>query len=170
MENYLEDLSKVNWDDVLSCEDLDTATDIFTMKLRNVLDIHAPWIIFQRRKSFCPWLTEGTRELMKQRDKFKQIAKELAMRDQGRGVSAEQLAAWADYKRLGNRIDNTKRNEENKKISDKMFEVLDSPSKVWGTAESFMDLSSPGTPSQLEVDNRFEGRASRIAGLRKLKG
>ena len=165
LEKYLEDLSKVDWEDVLSCGDLDIATEIFTIKLRNVLDIHAPWIIFQRRKSFCPWLTEETKKLMKERDNLKQIAKELAMRDQGRAVSTEQQAAWADYKRLRNRINNTKRNDENKYKSEKMSGVIDSPSMVWGTAKSFMGWSSPGTPSQLEVDNKLEGRASKIAEL-----
>ena len=46
-EKYLEDLSKVNWDDVLCCDDLDLATELFTRKLRYVLNVHAPWIIFQ---------------------------------------------------------------------------------------------------------------------------
>ena len=110
----------INWGDVLCCEELDLATEIFTRKLRSVLNIHAPWIIFQRRKSFCPWITDETRELMKQRDKVKQLAKELALRDQGNNVSAEQQAAWNDYKRLRNKINNTKKNEENRYKSEKI--------------------------------------------------
>ena len=54
---FLEDLSLVTWDDVLCCPDLDIATEIFTHKFKSVLDIHAPWIQYQQRKSFCPWLT-----------------------------------------------------------------------------------------------------------------
>ena len=93
-EKYLEDLSKVNWNDVLCCEDLDMATDLFTRKLRYILNIHAPWIIFQQRKSFCPWLTPETKQLMNQRDMLKQKAKDFAMRDHGNAVSEEQQLAW----------------------------------------------------------------------------
>ena len=165
LEKNLVDLSLVNWGDVLCCEELDLATEIFTRKLKSVLNIHAPWIIFQRRKSFCPWITDETRKLMKQRDKVKQLAKELALRDQGNFVSAEQQAAWTDYKRLRNKINNTKKNEENRYKSEKINENLDSPSRVWSTSKSFMGWGSPGTPSQLEVNNKLEGRASKIAEI-----
>ena len=53
-EKYLEDLAKVKWDDILCCTDLDMATDLLTRKLKYVLNVHAPWVIFQQRKSFCP--------------------------------------------------------------------------------------------------------------------
>ena len=113
-EKYLDDLSQVNWDDVLCCEDLDMATELFTRKLRSVLNVHAPWVMFQQRKSFCPWLTEETKQLMNQRDQLKQRAKDLAMRDRGNAVTEEQQSAWAEYKKLRNKINNTKKVEENK--------------------------------------------------------
>ena len=48
--DFLADLSHVEWTDVLCCDDIDMATDILTTKLRDVVNIHAPWIIFQQRK------------------------------------------------------------------------------------------------------------------------
>ena len=164
-EKYLEDLVKVNWNDVLCCEDLDMATDLFTRKLRYILNIHAPWIIFQQRKSFCPWLTPETKQLMNQRDMLKQKAKDIAMRDHGNAVSEEQQLAWAEYKKLRNKINNTKKNEENKYKSKKISDDLDSPSKVWATAKSFMGWKSTGTPSQLESNNKLETKPSKIAHL-----
>ena len=77
----MEDLSHVDWTDVLSCDDLDIATDILTTKLRDLLNIHAPWIIFQQRKFFKPWITKDTREMMIERDRLKSKAKDLACRD-----------------------------------------------------------------------------------------
>ena len=38
---YIEDVSKIDWTDVLSCNDLDLATEMFTRKLRYILNIHA---------------------------------------------------------------------------------------------------------------------------------
>ena len=164
-EKYLEDLSKVDWSDVLCCEDLDTATEMFTSKLRYVLNVHAPWIIFQQRKFFIPWLTEETKQLMKQRDQLKQKAKDFALRDHGTFVSEDQKKAWSDFKKLRNQVNNKKKHEEKNFKSAKITEDLASPSKVWATAKAFMGWKSTGSPNQLEVNNTLETKASKIAQL-----
>ena len=88
-------MSKIDWSDVLSCSDLDLATAIFTWKIKCVLDVHAPWIKFQQRNFFCPWLTEGTKKLIKERDECKQKAKNLAVRERVLGTnSVEQVEDW----------------------------------------------------------------------------
>ena len=165
LDKFLADLGQVNWDVVLCCEDLDLATDMFTRKFRHVLNMHAPWIISQQRKSFCPWITEDTKKLMGQRDQLKQRAKELAVRDQGYQVSDEQKAVWAEYKQLRNRINNTKHNDEVRYKAEKVNENLESPSKVWATAKTFMGWESFGTPNQLEVSNTIVTKPRIIAEL-----
>ena len=164
---FLEDLSFVTWDDVLSCPDLDLATEIFTYKFKSVLDIHAPWIRYQQRKFFCPWLTEEMRKLMIQRDRVKKHAKELAMRDIScaGNVSDEQKEAWSQFKILRNKINNLKKNEEIKFKKQKISENLSNPATVWSTAKSFMNWKSPGTPQQLEVNGNLETKASGIASI-----
>ena len=164
-EKYLSDLENIDWSDVLCCDDLDLATDIFTRKLRYTLNIHAPWVIFQQRKFFIPWLTEETKQLMVERDRCKEVAKNLALRDQGGGVSDEQRSAWVIYKQFRNRVTKSKRNDEIKYKSKKISEDLDSPEKVWKTAKSFMGWKSTGTPNQLEVDGKLETKPSRLAEL-----
>ena len=49
-EEYLRDISTLDFSDVYSCKNVDEAATILTAKLVDVLDIHAPWIIFQQRK------------------------------------------------------------------------------------------------------------------------
>ena len=49
-KKYLEDVAELDWTDVLSCDDLDEATENCTRKLRYVLN--APWIIFRQREFF----------------------------------------------------------------------------------------------------------------------
>ena len=72
-----------------------------------MLDVHAPWIKFQNRKHFSPWITEGTKEMIKERDSLKKKAKELAIRDSfNNQVSEEQLKAWEDFKKVKNKINN----------------------------------------------------------------
>ena len=57
-KKFVDDLQKVDWTDVLTCIDIDLAAEILTSKFKEVLDNHAPWIVFQKRKQFTPWLTE----------------------------------------------------------------------------------------------------------------
>jgi hypothetical protein len=137
-ENFLEDMSHVDWTDVLSCVDVDMATDIFTTKIRDILNLHAPWIIFQQRKSFKPWLTQETKEMMDQRDQLKKKAKYLALRDLGAGTEAseEQKTAWADFKKLRNKVTNKKNHDEKSFKSSKISEDLNSPETIWKTAKS----------------------------------
>ena len=80
-EKYLQDLAMVDWSDVLTSVDVDLAAELLTKKIRYCLNVHAPWIIFQQRKFFSPWLTDGTKQMMLQRDRLKQEAKDLAIRD-----------------------------------------------------------------------------------------
>lgn len=80
---FLEELSKVDWLDVLTCPDLDTAVSSFTSKFRYILNKHAPWTQFQQRKGFSPWTTQETKDLIKQREDWKSKAKELATLNRG---------------------------------------------------------------------------------------
>ena len=65
---FLTDLVSVDWSAVYTAVDIDIATEIFTDKFKFVLNQHAPWIVFLQRKNFSPWLTEETKNLMKDRD------------------------------------------------------------------------------------------------------
>ena len=55
--DYIEDISKLDISDVYMSQDLDVAAELLTNKLVNVLDVHAPWIVFQQRKKFVLWFT-----------------------------------------------------------------------------------------------------------------
>ena len=161
---YIEDLANVDWSDVLSCPDLDQATEVFTYKLKTVLDVHAPWIKFQQRKYFCPWLTEETKQEMIKRDQLKERAKELAKRDIiCNRASEEQAEAWEEFKQSRKKVNNSKKNDEYNFKKKKVSENLDSPSATWSTAKSFMGWKTTGTPHQLEVGNVLETKAARIA-------
>ena len=110
-EDFITDMAAVDWSEVYMATDLDTATEIFTRKFANVLNVHAPWILFQHRKHFSPWLTEDTKELMDQRDMWKRRAKDLAILNP-RSVSEEQKIAWNEFKKYRNQVNNKKSYDE----------------------------------------------------------
>ena len=163
-KDFLADLTAVDWSEVYAARDVDDAVDIFTEKFRFILNQHAPWIIFQLRKNFCPWLTDKTKELMSQRDAWKAKAKELAVANPGE-VSEEQAFAWGEYKKLRNKINNVKVSEEVNFKREKIEENKNDSAKVWKCTKTFMNWKSTGTPSQIESSNRLVTSAREIAEL-----
>ena len=161
-EDFITDMSVVDFYEVYNSTDLDTATDIFTRKFNNVLNVHAPWIIFQQRKHFSPWLTEDTKELMKQRDLWKGRARDLALINMGL-VSEEQTLAWEEYKKFRNKVNNKKKHDERIYKKEKINETTGNPAGMWKTTKYFMNWTSPGTPSQIEVNNTLITSACLIA-------
>ena len=161
-EDFLADLSTIDWTDIHATSDIDAAVELFTEKFKFVLNQHAPWIIFQLRKNFCPWLTAETKELMKQRDSWKVKAKELASANPGE-VSEDQEKAWGEFKKLRNKINNLKGFEEDNFKREKIEEHKHDSAKVWKFTKSFMNWKSTGTPSQLEENGQLLTSARTIS-------
>ena len=161
-EDFITDMGAVDWTDVYRSEDVDTATQVFTRKFVEVLNEHAPWVLYQKRKCFSPWLTEDTKNLMNERDMWKRKAKELAILNTGTACE-EQKRAWEKFKQLRNSVNNKKRYEELNYKREKMSENIGDPAKMWKTSKLFMNWRSPGSPTQLEVNNSLVTRACLIA-------
>ena len=96
---------KLDFSDVYFSTDVDEAADILTEKIVVVLNLHAPWVVFQQRKHFTPWITAETLKLMSERDQIKEEAKSMASRE-GRQASPEQAELWDQYKKLRNKVNN----------------------------------------------------------------
>ena len=93
------------------CKEVDDAAELLTAKLVGVLNHHAPWIVFQQRKFFVPWITPETVQLMDERDRFKEQAIAMASSEVGQ-ASQSQAELWEKYKKLRNRINNRTKQEE----------------------------------------------------------
>ena len=162
-EKFLEDLSNENWSEILWFEDLDCAVSCFSRKFRSVLNDHAPWKKFQQRKVFTPWISSETMELMKNRDMWKQRAKELAVNNFGNSITKEEIEAWENYKKSRNKINNNKRNDEYKFKKENLANSLDNISTMWGTVKGFMNWKKSGTPNQIVKDNILYTKAKDVA-------
>ena len=73
-ERFLNDLKTANWSEVYQNVDVDIAVERFSSIFKNILDIHAPWILFQKRKSYAAWITDKTKDLINQRNIAKKEA------------------------------------------------------------------------------------------------
>ena len=150
-EDYLNDVSQIDFTDVYCSLEVDDAADLLTKKLAHVLDKHAPWIVYQQRKHYAPWVTPETEKLMNERDELKEKAKEMASLE-GKHASPEQSLLWERFKKLRNSINNKSGQEEVKYKKTKVDSCKDDPSMVWSLAKTYMNWKSPGPPSQLEVE------------------
>ena len=150
-QEYLKDIASLDFLDVYCCLDVDEAAEVLTQKIVSVLNVHAPWVIFQQRRNFAPWVTENTLKLMKQRDKFKKEAKVMAM-NEGSSVSSSQCKLWQDYKKTRNKINNILKTEEIRFKKEKFKECQHSSSQTWDLAKRYMDWASAGPPSMLEEE------------------
>ena len=70
-EDYLKELEKKEWLGIyLEEEDVDKAVKIFTDNITSILDRKdmAPVRSIQNRRNYCPWISDDTKDLMRQRD------------------------------------------------------------------------------------------------------
>ena len=158
LADFLGHLQSVDWSLVYGCLDVDQAVYTFTCLFRQILDQHAPWICFQERKRFSPWISPETQLLMKDRDKLKAEATSLAK------IGKNATEAWNNYKKLRNRLNNKIRYEENQYKQKKISENLDNSEKYWKLAKAFMNWNTnSGSPNQLQIDGQLVSKASDIA-------
>ena len=161
----MEDISEVDWVDVLTCLDLDDAVACFTLKFKLVLNMYAPWAVFQQRKNYKPWITKETKDLMDLRDEWKRKAVELAVENENTIASQDEVEAWEMYRKIRNKINNTKHNDEYKYKKEKVEANVENPSSMWGTVKGFMNWKTTGTPCQIVKDNILYTKASKVAEI-----
>ena len=63
--DFLADMESMDWSDVYVYRDVDDAVCCFTAKFNVILNKHAPWIRYQKRKHYSPGISSKTLELMK---------------------------------------------------------------------------------------------------------
>ena len=101
LEDFLKDLRSVDWTEVYRCGDVDLSAEIFTRKFVDVLNPHAPWVKYQQRKHFTPWITDETKELIKKREELKKIFEN--------HVVTGNTEAWINFKQVRNQVNNKKK-------------------------------------------------------------
>ena len=100
-QSFIEEVRRTSWWSVYCCEDANEAAEIFTNKLSEILDRHAPVKTFQTRSNFAPWLSEETKILMQDRDRAQIWAS-----------SSKRKEDWSSYRILRNKVTKNLMNEK----------------------------------------------------------
>ena len=82
---------QLSWFDLYSCEDVNLAAELLTNNLTTILDQMAPVKTIQVRSSFAAWLSDGTKQLLKERNDAQKLASH-----------SKEIDDWRFYKSLRN--------------------------------------------------------------------
>ena len=118
---------------------------------------------YNREKSFKPWISSETKDLMDQRDLRKQRAKDLAKLNTEGTCLEEEVLAWGKFKNYRNKVNKNKKNDEYKFKRDNIAGNLDNPTTMWGTIKGFMNWKKASTPNQIVKDNILYTKARDVA-------
>ena len=71
---FIEAVKQISWWDVYSCDSVEIAVNKFTLKINKILDAMAPVKSIQVRNKYAPWISENTKEKIKERDEAQKVA------------------------------------------------------------------------------------------------
>ena len=123
--SFREDLWKVNWNDIETCDDLDDAVEKWENIVVNVIDKHMPWRTKRMRKTYSPWLNESIHKLIKQRDNAKKKA-----------IAQKKETLWKEYRQLRNKVTSVIRKAKKQYYTDKLANCSDR-NESWKILKSF---------------------------------
>ena len=142
-EEFLKEIENISWWDVYASDDVDVAVDVFTSKLTEILDRMAPVKKFQVRTKYAAWLSENTKERIKDRDRAQQAA-----------VLSGTQEDWSVYKQLRNDLTKVLHKEklcwEQAKL--KSCEEDQDSGKLWKNVLGWLNWSSASSPTKLLIN------------------
>ena len=105
--DFIEAVQQITWLDVYLCNNVDDAVNLMSDKIRFILDAMAPLKTIQVRTNYNPWISDDTKDMIKQRNILHK-----------RAVDSGNIQDWTDYKIIWNRV-----------VSRQKYEVKNNQSK-----------------------------------------
>ena len=135
---------------------MDLAVDLFTSKLTEILDKMAPVRKFQVRTKYAAWVSNNTKEMMRQRDAAQLTA-----------ANTQKEEDWVRYRRLRNDVTGVKKKEKltwQKKHLESCEETGDS-GKMWKHILGWLNWSSTSSPTKLSHNGSLITSPAEMAEL-----
>ena len=155
-QDFREAVNNIKWYDVYACQDVDLAVDLFTSKLTEILDKMAPVKKFQVRTKYAAWVSDNTKEKIKQRDAAQQTA-----------ATTQKEEDWAKYRRLRNDLTCVKKKEK-LVWQQNHLEACEETSdfgKLWKNILGWLNWSSTSSPTKLSHNGRLVTSPAEMAEL-----
>ena len=153
-EKFLDRIKNTSWWEVYRTTDVDEAVDLLTNKINSILDEMAPVKTFQTTTKYCPWLTEETKKLIKQRNDAQKVLSEKK--------NDENLV---NYKNLRNKVTKNIRNDKIKWQKNKLESCNNDSGKLWKNILGWLNWCSSGSPSKLYHGGQIVTSPARLADI-----
>ena len=131
-------IQELSWWEIYESEDPNEAACLLTNKINTILDRMAPVRTFQIRSKYAPWLSEDTKDLIKQRNQAQKVAAESKNGDD-----------WNQYKSLRNITKSRMKQEKKFWEKCKLDSNQHNPSNLWQNIKGLLNWNNSGPPSQL---------------------
>ena len=152
-EDFQVAVKNISWWELYSCQDPEVAAAMLTEKLSAILDTMAPLKTIQVRSKYAPWLSQDTKNLMKERNAAQDTA-----------TKTRDLDDWRLYKSLRNMTTMRMRQERKDWERRKLDSTRHSPTSLWKNVKSWLSWNNSGPPSQLFHQGRLINSPAGLAG------
>ena len=119
-EQFIQAVRNTSWWDIYSCENVEEAVNMMSGRITSILNVMAPIKTIQVRTKYAPWMSQKTKDKIKERD--------LA---QARAVETKDGNDWAEYKALRNNVNSILRSEKKQWQQDKLQAFGNDSSSIW---------------------------------------
>ena len=141
---FRERLGQYGLEEIFLYTDVDSAAELLTSKLTVILDEMAPIRKIQTRKKYVPWLSKGTKSLMKVRNEAQEKATETGNPDD-----------WRMYRAIRNQVTARCRTDKAEWEREKLDHINNTSTDTWQTVKGWLGWGSAGTPTKLFSDGRL---------------
>ena len=153
-EKFLNAVKSISWWGLYQETDVSRAAELFTCKIRSILDVMAPVKIFQTNTKYCPWLTDETKVKIEKRNK--------AQQDFSENKTEDNLNK---YRSLRNKVTKSLKKDKYKWQKSKLNQCGSDPSKLWKNVLGWLNWSSSASPTKLYKDGQLVTSPARLADI-----
>ena len=154
LHDYKKDLLSQNWENVTQETDINKAWNIFKSQLKSVINKRAPLAKKKVRGRDCPWLTNGIKSKIHNRDYYLRQA-----RKSGKEID------WSTYRRLRNDVTRSIRQSKATYTRQIFRENINTPRKFWDQIKKwFPTKGSKGNCCKVfNINGKFTSNKKEVA-------
>ena len=154
VQSFVKAIQKTSWWDVYSCENVEEAVSLMSEKINSILDVMAPIKNIQVRTKYAPWMSENTKNIIKERNLAQKAAAESKTDDD-----------WIRFKALRNTVNSRIRTEKKKWQKEKLNEFGSDSSTVWKNLKNWLGWRKGGPPTKLMENGTLQSKPKDIARI-----
>ena len=151
---FKEAVQQISWLDIYLSEEVNHAVDLLSKKISFILDSMAPLKTIQIRTNYNPWISDSTKDLIKQRDALHQMA-----------ILSGQAEDWNNYKIIRNRVVSRQKSEGKSGQKIKLSECGQNSAKIWQNVKNILNWSTEASPSKLFYEGNMYTKSEEVASV-----